>query len=329
MLEIKIKLPDNFLKEEVRYGYTVTTKMKKVWAIELDLLQNLLDICKKYNLSFCMGGGSLLGAIRHKGFIPWDDDIDVYMLRSDYSILMKHADEFKSPYFLQNTYTERSFFRTHAQLRNSSTTAMLKSDLGRKYNQGIFLDIFPLDGVELDTSASIKQQKDMDNFQTKLSAYQSYISIKNLIQIGVIVNPKQLLRVLFNRLRYFEKRTELMKEFENLCSQFSNPETLLWGNRTLVFMSPKSRRPYKEWKDLTFVDFEFLKVPIPRSYDEMLTQQYGDYMKPAKAPSMHGGFAILDPERSYKKYILVERAKIRQEINNRRISKIKNLLNIG
>ena len=147
MVDLNIKLPDDFLEEEIRCGYTVTRKMKKVWAVELDLLNELLRVCNKYNIKIFASGGTMLGAVRHKGFIPWDDDIDMGMLRKDYDKLCKIANkEFQYPYFFQTNYTDPGTLRGHAQLRNSNTTSFLQNE-GSEYsfNQGIFIDIFPMD----------------------------------------------------------------------------------------------------------------------------------------------------------------------------------------
>ena len=81
----------DFLKEEYRNGYLITEKMKKVWAVELDLLSELDRVCKKYNIKYYAAFGTLLGAIRDKGFIPWDDDIDVWLLRDEYERLKQVA----------------------------------------------------------------------------------------------------------------------------------------------------------------------------------------------------------------------------------------------
>ena len=150
MADLSLEFPEDFFREEIRDGYKVSEKMKKVWAVELDLLNKLLEVCQKYELKCFADAGTLLGAVRHKGFIPWDDDIDVVMFREDYEKLRAVAqEEFKEPYFFQCAYSDDNYIRGHAQLRNSDTTAFLYREVRRKVerNYGIFIDIFILDGV--------------------------------------------------------------------------------------------------------------------------------------------------------------------------------------
>ena len=149
-LNIKIQLPDNFLDAEIRDGYQVTAKMKKIWAVELDLLCEFQRVADKYGIKYIANGGTMLGAVRHKGFIPWDDDIDLMMMRDEYDRLCEIAPkEFRHPYFFQTEYSDPGSLRCHAQLRNSETTAILDDEKNGHFhfNQGIFIDIFPLDAV--------------------------------------------------------------------------------------------------------------------------------------------------------------------------------------
>ena len=98
-----MKLKKNFYDEEIICDYVVSEEMKKIWAINLELMSVFKKVCQKHNLKFFMGFGTLLGAFRHQGFIPWDDDVDIIMPRSDFEKLKKLNNEFKEPYFLQSS----------------------------------------------------------------------------------------------------------------------------------------------------------------------------------------------------------------------------------
>lgn len=147
MVDLKIQLPDSFLQEEEREGYLVSAKMKELWAVQLDLLCEFDRVCKKYNLKYILEHGTLLGAIRHKGYIPWDDDLDVSMLREDYDKLVEvGAKEFREPYFFQNR-DYNGYDTALARLRRSGTTFIMMANTkhNTSYNQGIFIDIFVFD----------------------------------------------------------------------------------------------------------------------------------------------------------------------------------------
>ena len=94
-------IDENYLKEEIKCGFRITTERKKLFAVMLDLLYTFDNVCKKHDLKYFFVYGSLIGAVRHNGFIPWDDDLDVAMPREDYEKFIKLSDEFNEPYFLQ------------------------------------------------------------------------------------------------------------------------------------------------------------------------------------------------------------------------------------
>lgn len=102
---------ESFTQKETRAGYSISTKMKRVWETQIDLVKVLEKICKKYNLTFFAIYGTLLGAIRHEGYIPWDDDIDVVMPRKDFEKFKKMAvNELEYPYVLVPMRNEVDFF---------------------------------------------------------------------------------------------------------------------------------------------------------------------------------------------------------------------------
>jgi len=115
-------------------------------AIELDIFKAFLKVCKENDLRYFLAGGTLLGAVRHKGFIPWDDDMDVLMPRKDYDRFLEIGQSLLPPeYFLQTRQTDREYPCNFAKIRDSRTTFVEKSLKDRVINHGVYIDIFPLD----------------------------------------------------------------------------------------------------------------------------------------------------------------------------------------
>lgn len=261
-------LPESFFMEEVRCDFLVTKKMKKVWAVQIDLLMELDRVCKKYNLNYYMSDGSLLGTIRHKGFIPWDDDIDVNMLREDYNKLLDVCqDEFQYPYFFQTPHTDKESFFSYGNLRNSNTSGIIYPFRYQQYNHGINIDIFPLDNCVLDdleTRYNRIRELVMDN-----SAY--------MRKSNPNPTPEDVIRI---RNHSGRNPIDVFEEMDKICRQYENEETELVNSATEVSYSPTKLVFRKEWFDnVIYSDFEGIKVPIIKEYDSYLRIHYGEYME--------------------------------------------------
>ncbi|OXC48999.1 hypothetical protein AYP97_04095 [Lactobacillus crispatus] len=307
MAEITIKLPDSFYKEEIRNNYLVSSDMKKVWAVELDLFNQLDQICKKHNITYYADSGTLLGAVRHHGFIPWDDDMDFIMYREDFEKLCNVADEFKYPYFLQIEETDPGSLRCHAQIRNSSTTGILQSEQQYKYpfNQGIFIDIFPLDSVPDDNKERINFVRRMKKLKTKARKYYNFNhEIKEKItgfhtllwSIEYILEKKKY----YNLYQTYGEKNPFYEEYINKVTKYNKLNT-----KYVMDIAVESENNILCKEDINipvYVPFESFKMPVPKNYDKVLQAYYGDWHKLVKGQNSHGG-CIFDTNKPYTDYM--------------------------
>ena len=266
MVDITIELPDSFFAEEERWGYVTPAAMKQVWAVELDLLCEFDRVCKKLGLQYFLDGGTLLGAVRDGRFIPWDDDIDVIMLREDYDRLtVLGPAEFKKPLFLQNAYTDTDYRRGLSQLRRSDTTFVLKREVEKRlpFNQGICIDIFVLDGLA-------PKDKLEQHFAEKQAVRKRIGDVAR--QPGH--NPMTV--------------RELFRRYDRICKRYSDSEYLdavMFRRNTQRFVRLK-----REWYSKSVgIEFEGFLFPVPIRYHEVLMEMYGpEYMMPQMSPTNHG-----------------------------------------
>ena len=271
-------------KEKTICGFKVTVERQKVWQIELEAVKLIDGICRKHGLKYSLAGGSLLGAIRHKGFIPWDDDIDIVMMRADYDKLLKYAEkELPKKYFVQYCESEPLYERGHAQIRNSETTAIINTDIinGPNYNKGIFVDIFPLDNVP-----------DSD-FKKKLFVRRAILK-KVWLRGPTTSKLKLAYQKLFGKQR-------LINRYHKYVQKYNKKQTAQCG--AMEFRPDEFKYERKWLEELVDVPFENITVSISKYYDDWLTRQYGDYMTIPKNKNgtVHGG-VFFDTEKSYKEY---------------------------
>lgn len=299
MVPLEIKLPDNFLDEETRCDYTISSKMKEVWAVELDLLHKLQSICEKHQIEYFADGGTLLGCARHKGFIPWDDDIDIAMTRENYEKFCKAAKkECRYPYFLQTEKTEPGTVFGYAKLCNSDTTMLLKCFEGRnfKYNQGICIDIFPQDKIPHD-------EKEMNEFLSRLQQFRAKgKQFRNRLHNdkGEHNFIKSFLAVL---VKLFHIKNWSYFKFEKECQKFNDSNSKYMAS---ISFRPERSIGFKEvdaYKEVVQLPFEFISLPCPKNYGQYLNDFYGDWKVFKKGASFHGD-VFFDTNNSYKKYLV-------------------------
>lgn len=269
-----------------------------------DLLQKFDLICRSHNLTYCVCGGTLLGAIRHKGFIPWDDDIDVVMPREDYNKLIElPLETFQAPYFFQSPVTDNGFQKGFCRLRNSNTTAISIIDAAFQCNQGVFIDIFPLDAIPDD-------DKNNKRLMRKLSLWVKLLHFSGRYNggVGTLGLDKIVYRISYYLLcPLFKCRLLTTKQifecFNKIASRYNDIPTKRVGIICCFFAQERfmfERSDYEQgYEDIPFED---IIVRVPIAYDSILKKMYGDYMVPKKEPSCHGDI-IFEGSIPYREYI--------------------------
>ena len=288
----------DFLKEEVLCDHLVTAKIKLLWATQLDCLKELQDICKRHHIKYYASGGTLLGAVRHKGFIPWDDDLDVVMPYEDY---LKFCDvakkELPSPYFFQNYQTEEGFGPGMSRIRNSNTTCCTSYEqeiVTEGYNCGVFIDIFPLFNVEKSSLRLFFQKCLILFWRLGIAGYEKH---RKAILTG---NRRKILHpVVFwwKFLHIFMNHQQVSKKYLDACAMANLSDRV----GLLSFSGFDKKWIWQKcwYHEMVELPFEYTEIACPKGYDLVLKQQFGNYMKFVKGGSVHT-LAICEPDKPYR-----------------------------
>ena len=291
-------LEKNIRELEQKYDCIIPEKRLKVQEVQMRLWEKLDEICKKYNLTYYFFWGALLGAVRHQGFIPWDDDIDVVMPRADYDKFGEVAPlEISAPYFLLSEETADSCIYWHKRLVDESTTCIFaKVPNPVKSHQGIAIDIVPVDGLP-----EGKKQRGKTYFLEKLYtgiANYALESPQNLRWKGKILRLVSKLYIA----RKGRKRVIQKLEAVRRSTDWQESDRFVVAAHHNVFKKA-------DFNNVVYLDFEGKKIPAPNGYQSILKSLYGNYMefpdKIFRCITDHEAMCfIVDPFVSYSDYFV-------------------------
>lgn len=279
--------------------YRVPDKMKRTWQVELAMLDEVDRICQKHNLQYFLVHGSLLGAVRHKGFIPWDDDLDIAMPRKDYDRFLKlAAQELPEPLSIHTPATEEDiFWGGYARIRNCRTTAIEPREMGHQGNLGIWVDILPLDVCTPDDGRFEKKEKRIRYCQSLIYAerygrdFRSYAGLR----------PWKW--KLYRMLAGIYGHDRLCRMLETAQRMHTDEES----DQIAFFtgMGKYRRLSASDFAGAVELEFAGRKVPVPVGYENYLFALMGrDYMKyPPEEERKPKHRGIYDPERPYTDYV--------------------------
>ena len=266
----------------------------KVWEVEQEILDVVVDVCDKNNLKYSLAYGTLLGAVRHKGFIPWDDDIDIMMPREDYEKLREIWNNVAPKgYILQERHTDLDYPNNFIKIRKDHTT-FIQSDYDKKasYHKGIFIDIFPTDKVAKGT------------IRRKIQFI--WFAIYSLYVRGYGSGTKGFIGIVE---RIFLKLPR--KRQVSICN-CAEKKMCSWNHidksPNVVFCTIDNSKMYYPddlFAEFTTVEFNGKKYKSFKKYEQMLKVRYGDYMKlPPKEERVWSHHPLLiDFERNYEEIV--------------------------
>lgn len=253
---------------------------KRLHTIELEIVNYFLSICEKNKLEYFMLGGTFLGAIRHKGFIPWDDDMDFGMPRKDYDELIEILSAKENKDFKFKNF-RNSDIKTYFSRIESSKAQIIDTSAEKIDYRSAWIDIFPLDGMP--NNKIIRTCHKLSLLYTRLLLQYSQfseivnINLKNrplyekiLIYIGKIIKPEKYLNT-----------KKIMWKLDGKLKKYSYEES----NYVVNFMGAyKFREMFEKkiYENIVFYKFEHIDLKAPQDYDTILTSLYGDYMTPPK-----------------------------------------------
>lgn len=282
-----MKFDKSFFEAEVRDGFYVTSEMKQVWAAQLEVLNDVDKACRENGIQYFAEWGTLLGAVRHHGFIPWDDDMDICMKRPDYNRFLEIAEKIMpSNYKIYNLKSHNNDGNMVSRIINTDQISYdaekLKKYHGVPYVIG--LDIFPLDYIsdnkeddELQSNVIVMISSIM-NVIKSVQDNNVQLDEENLTQINMQLSQvENICGVTINREDDIVQQLNIL--IDRMCGIYRENEAeyitimLLWvGGKNYRF-------PKKYYDKAIRIPFENTTIPVPYAYDSILKKKYGDYMQ--------------------------------------------------
>lgn len=266
----------------MKYVSLTQEDKRKIQLLELDILKEVDKICRRNNIHYSMGYGSLIGTVRHDGFIPWDDDIDICLLRKDYiKFKNKCKKELGSRFFYQSNDTDPEYFLLYDKIRLNDT--LFKESHLSSYNihHGVYIDIFPIDYLPENRVKQVFQYVCFHFFRTGLMS--KYLVLK------AREGKKKYIAAVLKLFYCLFPLSFLYKKANKIATWYDNSS----HNRIMNFLTPYRLREIfsaKLYEEFTDHKFEDMTVAMVKDYDLFLKQIYGDYMKlppPEKRNTRH------------------------------------------
>lgn len=286
-----MSVEETFLFDEVRCGFVVPAAIKQAWAAELEVLMEIDRVCRLHDITYYADWGTLLGAVRHGGFVPWDDDLDIVMKRADYQKFMEAARlDMEEGFDVQTFRNQLDFWLFMGKVVNKNHFCFTKEHLRRFHNFPYIacVDIFVLDYVYKDPLKE-EERKTICKYMLGIADGIVEGQIKGEDREWHLRRLEQMTGRHYDRIedpvamgRYLYGEVE--KRFAEVPEQETDDlvQMFPWGLKETARYYPK-----EYYKEPVFLPFEYTTIPVPPLYDKMLRERYGDYLRPVKDAGAH------------------------------------------
>ena len=253
--------------------------LKKLQQVELEILLDIKTVCEKHNIGYSVAYGSLIGIARHKGFIPWDDDIDIMMFRDEYEQFERVFDiELGDKYKLMTPLREKGYAGNVIKVMKKGTKFIYKQSKKQKCDHGIFIDIFIWDRMPKDDNkAEIQAKKARFVAMLIFLSGTPYPEIEIKGIVGMVA--KAICFLVHYLLKLWPNRSKhLFSIFQKICMKYRNEDS----SKYMVYQVRKFERCIIDRSEVTpYIkgEFEGEMLNIPRAYHKLLSNTYGEYMK--------------------------------------------------
>jgi len=239
--------------------------LSEIRKIQLQILDVIDSFCEKRNLRYSLAAGSLLGAVRHHGYIPWDDDIDIMMPRPDYEVFVNEFDGFKTNLVVQDVHSDPNYYLPWAKVYDNRTELVSSNSIG-----GVYVDIFPIDGLP--------DAQNLTDYYNKVQKLTNLLWYSMKPNYEYVEGNKTLLRVkVFVKQLIYPSRNGVISKWRALYNKFPFEKSEFAGEIISIY-GMKEHMPKRIFEKFVDLPFEKRTYKCIQEYDIYLTKLYGDYM---------------------------------------------------
>ena len=244
--------------------------LNELQKLNLEILSDIHSFCEQNDIMYSLMYGTLIGAIRHKGFIPWDDDIDIIMPRKDFE---RFINLYQSPDFELVSPNDPNSYILFARVCDTKKTKVIGTYPWYKYNTGVWIDIFPADGVE----------ESEDVFNNRIDRlrifWQKQLKIRGALRPLKEVKGIELLKLLIKKIIYTKNIKIHNQKHKRIAEQVEFGSTKFWGQLSCIDSSKNNYYKIEDFKTTVLTQFENKQFRIMNGYDNVLRKCYGDYLQ--------------------------------------------------